>query len=309
VKIVVAGSVNSLKIYCTSLSLKQQKNLWETEEKHYRHEEEPKKAAWLDSASGRLDKKNKKLDFTAERDAINTSELSDQEKCEDIIMLDELIGETSDHENQVKSVAARVEFDVAAQIIDLMYKQCLIWCGTVYCPLLPALGTLNMLASFKITRYHVVNFGKNSKQNTGAGNSDRFNLDLLLATVAITFIPVSRFLLSSHQRCGPFTRFQGERYLVFDYYLAAGFAPPQIKSWLIYVMEPIILLAIFVVLMLVLYFTDKIEDKSQRNLEKALFLLGEENKEKKKIISAHNIDLDRAMPEFDSSDSDCDPDN
>lgn len=304
VKIVVAGTLNSFKVLCTSLSLKQLKELCEKEEKMYRHEEQIEMANWLDTATNRLDKKHKKLDFQPERDAIEADEAKDAaDKAAANKVLDRLEGEMKDFEMQVKSLAARAEFDVAAQIIDLMYKQCLIWCGTVYCPLLPALGTLNMLASFKITRYNVVNFGKNSEKNVGAGNSDRFNLDLLLATVAITFIPCTNFLLSSHQRCGPFTRFEGDRYMVFDFYLEAGFAPSSIKSTLLYLVEPLILLAIFVVLMLVLYFTDKVEDKAQRHLEAAMSLLSQENKEKKHLIALHNINLDKAMPEFEDEES------
>ena len=299
VKITVAGMVNSLKIACTSLSLKKEKELCEKQEKMFRHEEETKKADFLDSAHHRLDKKNKKLDFTTERDAVEANEeLSKEDKAADLKLIDELASEMDEFERQVKQVGARQDFDVAAQIIDLMYKQCLIWCGTVYCPLLPALGTLNMLASFKITRFHVVNFGRNSEKNVGAGNSDRFNLDLLLATVFITFIPCSQFLMTTHQRCGPFTRFEGYRYMVFDFYIQAGFFPVSIKGYLVYVMEPIVLLAIFVVLMIVLYFVDKMEDKGERNLDTVLSLLNDENREKKKIIALYNINLDKAMPEF-----------
>ena len=119
------------------------------------------------------------------------------------------------------SQGARTEFDVAAQIIDLMYKQALIWGGSPYSPMLPLLGTLNILVAFFITKYNVLWFGKNSAANTGAGNTDRFNLMLLFSTVLVTLYCAIQFLSEDHTRCGPFVRVDGARYQVFGIYLEA----------------------------------------------------------------------------------------
>jgi len=213
---------------------------------------------------------------------------------EDIMAMERLKADIQLDVKLRRAVNARAEFDVAAQIIDLMYKQALILSGSVYSPSLPILGCLNMFVSFFVTKKHVMWFGKNSAANTGAGNTDRFNFTLLFCTVLITLYCAIQFMSESHIRCGPFVRVDGHRYQVFGMYFTAGYLPKETTDFVSTLLHPSVLMALCLLTGIELYFKDCSSDKEARNLRSVLDMLSEENREKKHIILTNNINLDEA---------------
>ena len=88
--------------------------------------------------------------------------------------------------------ALKSEFQLEPSIIDLMYKQALVWIGMVYSPMILGLGMVSMFLSFFVNKWALLWFMKSAAKSTGAGNQDRlFNIFLGLTLLASCYPAMS----------------------------------------------------------------------------------------------------------------------
>ena len=78
---------------------------------------------------------------------------------------------------------AKAEFNVAAAVIDVMYKQCLVWFALPFCPMASYLGTVNLFFLFFLTRFDLVSRGKPAKKGFAVSNSEIFYFKVCGAAV------------------------------------------------------------------------------------------------------------------------------
>lgn len=88
-------------------------------------------------------------------------------------------------------------------VIDLMYRQAMIWSGAILCPILCLWGFLMNLVIFMVQcNTFVVTHGPPS-QPWGASDSNKFFLYLLLCTLVIAAVPAAQFY-NDPKECGAF---------------------------------------------------------------------------------------------------------
>ncbi|KAL9645394.1 hypothetical protein ABK040_002593 [Willaertia magna] len=112
-------------------------------------------------------------------------------------------GEEEEFEEQRKG---KLEFEVPDNVIELLYRQSLIFVGSIMSPMIPIAGLVtNFVIYFVkyITMTLVCKFPDNPFER---GRSSPFNQNMLLLTFILCLVPLGFFLFQpSGSRCGPFT--------------------------------------------------------------------------------------------------------
>lgn len=88
-------------------------------------------------------------------------------------------------------------------VIDLMYRQAMIWSGAILCPVLCLWGFLMNLIIFLVQCETFIRTHGPPLQPWGASDSNKFFLYLLLFTLAIAAVPAAQFY-SDSKDCGAF---------------------------------------------------------------------------------------------------------
>jgi hypothetical protein len=94
------------------------------------------------------------------------------------------------------------EYDIPTSIIDIMYRQALIWCGAPYCPMLPFWGMFFSGLLFFIKKNEVLKFARRPTTPMGVARQNRFFRSSMITTMIISIIPFTFFLRRAPQ-CGP----------------------------------------------------------------------------------------------------------
>ncbi|KAG2373157.1 hypothetical protein C9374_012759 [Naegleria lovaniensis] len=99
----------------------------------------------------------------------------------------------------------KLEFSVPDHVIELLYRQSLIFVGMIMSPMIPIAGLISnfilYFAKYLVMKY-VCKFPDNPFER---GRSSPFNLNMLLVTFVLCLVPLGFFLFqSSGNVCGPF---------------------------------------------------------------------------------------------------------
>ncbi|XP_060086207.1 transmembrane channel-like protein 7 [Ylistrum balloti] len=107
------------------------------------------------------------------------------------------------------------EFDLSSAVLVLVYRQGLVWVGTIACPLMPVAGAISCLVFF-ITNYNIVRcVCRPPLKRWNQSRNTRFLMGFLIITLTAVILPMSvvigsRDLIhlgqtsSPHRFCGPF---------------------------------------------------------------------------------------------------------
>lgn len=211
----------------------------------------------------------------------------------------DMIGRARDRAVQ----SAKSEFRVAGAVIDLMYKQCLIWCVMCTSPMISLLGSLSMLVVFWVFRAALMRFYRPSERAFAAGNSERTFFLVLLSTFCVAFF-INLFCFfgfPSNPHCGPFNAPVSElppgspKVALFDIYLADMFRRNWYYNFIIRVLfSSYFLIFLLIVVILVIYFKDAKIAMQARLLANATQLASEERGEKEALIRQYDINIDSA---------------
>ncbi|XP_054636142.1 transmembrane channel-like protein 7 isoform X2 [Dunckerocampus dactyliophorus] len=115
----------------------------------------------------------------------------------------------------VARLSGKQHFLVPFNVLDLVYAQTVSWVGVYFCPLLPLIGTLTLMATFYIKKFTVLRCCVAEKRMFRASNASvLFHFMLLLgltmaaATLGVTLDqqqpPVDETTLLQNSPCGPF---------------------------------------------------------------------------------------------------------
>ncbi|KAL7866611.1 hypothetical protein AOLI_G00144250 [Acnodon oligacanthus] len=107
--------------------------------------------------------------------------------------------------SKLAKMVGKPEFVIPLNVLDLVYSQTVIWVGVFYCPLLPAISILKLLAIFYMTKFTLVRCCVPAQRMFRTTSSSvLFNFMLLLGLImsAVTLvININRF---ESGQCGPF---------------------------------------------------------------------------------------------------------
>jgi hypothetical protein len=111
---------------------------------------------------------------------------------------------SSSSDGRPRNNRALLEFDVPTNVIELMYRQTIIWIGTIASPMIPLLGVLSCLILF-FTKWITMKLTCRFPSNPIAdGRSSPYNFILLLFTMILSGIPAIVFMLrDGDNECGP----------------------------------------------------------------------------------------------------------
>uniref|UniRef100_A0A3B4EF79 Transmembrane channel-like protein n=1 Tax=Pygocentrus nattereri TaxID=42514 RepID=A0A3B4EF79_PYGNA len=108
--------------------------------------------------------------------------------------------------SKLVKMVGKPEFVIPLNVLDLVYSQTVIWVGVFYCPLLPAISILKLLAIFYMKKFTLVRCCVPAQRMFRTTSSSvLFNFMLLLGLImsAVTLgININRF---ERGHCGPFT--------------------------------------------------------------------------------------------------------
>ncbi|EFC48013.1 predicted protein [Naegleria gruberi] len=99
----------------------------------------------------------------------------------------------------------KVEFDVPENVIELLYRQSLIFVGMIMSPMIPIAGLFSNLVLY-FCKYLIMRVTAKFPDNPyERGKSSPFNLNMLLLTFVFCLVPLGFFLFqASGSNCGPF---------------------------------------------------------------------------------------------------------
>ncbi|XP_071158741.1 transmembrane channel-like protein 7 [Mytilus edulis] len=115
-----------------------------------------------------------------------------------------------------KYTKEKSEFNISAAVLVLIYRQGLVWVGTIACPLMPLLGALSSLVFFFLN-YAIIKYTcKPPIKRWNQSRNTAFIMGFLLTTLVVIIAPVSVVVGSHHviqlgqtsipgKYCGPFS--------------------------------------------------------------------------------------------------------
>lgn len=159
----------------------------------------------------------------------------------------------------------RTEFNhdlVGNMVIDLMYRQAMIWTGAVLSPVLCGWGSLMNLAIFQVQRLCFLRTHKPPEKAWGASDSNKFFLYLLMLTLGIAALPAGVFL-DRKMECGPFLGKVSPVGALSDFIGNIK----QLKDGMTVLTNPFVLVSVSVVLVIALRFRGTDNNILQRRLE------------------------------------------
>eukprot|EP00118_Oscarella_pearsei_P006656 m.30501 g.30501 ORF g.30501 m.30501 type:complete len:701 (+) comp31349_c0_seq2:60-2162(+) len=142
------------------------------------------------------------------------------------------------------------EFSITSNILGLIYGQSLIWLGTLFCPVLPALQVIKLFFVFYMRRIAVVYTNVPPKRIYRASRSGNFVQVLLLLVLFACILPFGYVIaaLKPSTVCGPF---RTEAYI---YQVIAEELPSWTNDVLRVVGSPAFTVPVIVFLLLIIFY-------------------------------------------------------
>ncbi|TPX31906.1 hypothetical protein SmJEL517_g04855 [Synchytrium microbalum] len=101
-------------------------------------------------------------------------------------------------------VWGRWEFDLPSNTLELVYRQALIWVGSIYSPVVPLLGVVTCLILFYAKYYTLLYFGEPPKMIHNSSKQSFWFLAFMGCTLVLSGFPIWWAMLRIPSSCGPF---------------------------------------------------------------------------------------------------------
>lgn len=98
------------------------------------------------------------------------------------------------------------EFNISANVLELVYLQAICWFGAFFTPLLPSMTFILLLIMFYLKRVSLLMNYKPNEESYRASDANTFFVVLLLLSLVVTLLPLSYIVvkLGPSRGCGPF---------------------------------------------------------------------------------------------------------
>ncbi|RUS90828.1 hypothetical protein EGW08_001447 [Elysia chlorotica] len=98
------------------------------------------------------------------------------------------------------------EFNITSNVLDLIYAQCLIWLGLLFCPILPGMMVVKSFIIFFVKKLSAMVACPPSEKPYRASRINTFFMIILLLTYFLCAVPVLYGIFGIHpsRSCGPF---------------------------------------------------------------------------------------------------------
>eukprot|EP00455_Lapot_gusevi_P037579 TRINITY_DN4213_c0_g1_i3.p1 TRINITY_DN4213_c0_g1~~TRINITY_DN4213_c0_g1_i3.p1 ORF type:complete len:274 (-),score=75.97 TRINITY_DN4213_c0_g1_i3:87-878(-) len=181
------------------------------------------------------------------------------------------------------------EFNIAESLIDLMYRQSLVWSGSSFCPMLPIASLIGGFLQIYFKQFEIMKFTRTPDRPMGVAKQNQFFRGALVLALMGSLVPYT-FFLRRTASCGPHS---GER--IADNFMSYI---DQLPSWfatiLAYFSNVILLWIIIFVVFLGFYFVRRSNKELEEEKKLLEHRLKMERTEKICIIRSHRIKFDVA---------------
>jgi len=190
----------------------------------------------------------------------------------------------------------RTEFDhelVGGNVIDLMYRQAMIWCGSVLSPVLCLWGAVMNYIIFKVQEMCFLRTHRPPEKAWGASDSNKVFLMLLGFTLLIAALPAGAFM-NRTMTCGSFDGKENPMEALNDFVANI----PDLQNAIGQATNPFVLVAVIVVLVLYV----KLQGTEIQKLDRRLRITDEEwtrEKEEKETLMRRCLEAGMSKEDLD----------
>ncbi|KXS12750.1 hypothetical protein M427DRAFT_391600 [Gonapodya prolifera JEL478] len=103
----------------------------------------------------------------------------------------------------MKKIFGRYEFDLPTNILELVYRQALIWVGTTYCPIIAILSVISSSLIFYIKYIAIMVWGDPPKELYSSSGQTNGFLIFMCLTLFLSASPVWYAITMLPPSCGP----------------------------------------------------------------------------------------------------------
>ncbi|ORZ31556.1 hypothetical protein BCR44DRAFT_1487705 [Catenaria anguillulae PL171] len=105
-----------------------------------------------------------------------------------------------------KKIWGAFEFDITSNILELVYRQAIIWIGSTYAPAMTVFSIATTTIIFYVKRYTVVSFAQPPRRIFNTYSQVIWFLMFMLLTLVLTAAPIlfAVAILTPSSRCGPY---------------------------------------------------------------------------------------------------------
>jgi hypothetical protein len=198
-----------------------------------------------------------------------------------------------DDESSLKS-----EFDIPGALLNLMYRQTLIWSGAAYAPILPFVGVVLGFMEVGIKAFEIKLYRRATQNLMGVSRQNKFFRSLLVVTLLVSVVPYAYFLRLT-SKCGPFRDSGDQGIQVYQNFLAyVDQAPTWVAVMLTYCTNAVLLWLLISLSLLSLFIMWRRASLLQRELTECDVRLRMEQLEKTAIIRSYHIKFDVSASEL-----------
>ncbi|KAI9178800.1 Transmembrane channel-like [Blastocladiella emersonii ATCC 22665] len=110
-----------------------------------------------------------------------------------------------------KLIYGSYEFDITSNILELVYRQAIVWIGCVYAPILAAFSMITTTIIFYVKRFTVLQFAQPPRRIYNSYTQVIVFLGFMLLTLLLMAVPIlfAMTWLKPSTRCGPYRVFPG----------------------------------------------------------------------------------------------------
>lgn len=186
----------------------------------------------------------------------------------------------------VTHLCGKQQFLIPFNVLDLVYVQTVTWVGVYYCPLLPLIGTVTLMATFYIKKFMLLRCCEAEQRMFRASSSSVLFHFMLLLGLAIAGVALaSNFLRPSlSSSCGPF----GNGDSVFNVTAeCVESLPSPAQTTLRYLSSEAFALPLLMTQVIVLTFYVSQKSTNNKTIERLQYMLMMTNSDKHFLVKQH----------------------
>lgn len=175
------------------------------------------------------------------------------------------------------------EFSIPNNVLDLVYLQTIIWLGTLFCPLLPVMGSVLFYFVFHMKRISLMHNFSPPKKPYRAGKSNYFFMVLQLISFILSLVGTIYAMtqVTPSTEHGPFRGFRR----MYDIITLAIADLPQIWRYVFHLLfSPVFVTSFLLLLSLGLYFYRSMSGMYSKRSKELEVQLSLEHKEKRRLL-------------------------
>jgi len=201
--------------------------------------------------------------------------------------LTDLQQDTINRAHSTAKQKAGTHFSISNNINDAVYRQTLVMCGVIYCPVLPIVHVVFMFIFFYVKELEVMKFAKRPKNPMGVARQKRFFRLAVGLGLGVVLLPITSFLNSTPE-CGPHP---------LPITVAADFSdefdrlPESVLLAYDYISNSVLLWMAVITLIIWILGIKRRQARITKEIKSTRHRLKMEAYEREKIIKAYNVQL------------------